>query len=75
MALEVLREIAAEICSGDFFTIMVDEATDFANISQLILCIRWVDNNLDRHEDFIRLHSLDVVNADNIVEVIKDVIL
>ena len=44
IALQVLREIAAEICSPDFFTIMVYEATDVATISQLTLCIRWVNN-------------------------------
>ena len=43
MVLQVLREIAAEIRSADFFTIMVDEVTDNANISQLTLCIHWVD--------------------------------
>ena len=75
MALQVLREIEAEIRSADFFTIMVDGAAHFANISQLTLCIHWVDDNLDCQEDFIGLHSLDVVNADTIVAVIKDVIL
>ena len=54
---------------------MADEATDVANNSQLTLRIRWVDDNLDRYEDFIGLHSLDVVSVDNIVAVIKDVIL
>ena len=43
MVLQVLREIAAEIRSADFFTIMVDEVTDNADISQLTLCIHWVD--------------------------------
>ena len=40
MALQALRKIAAEISSADFFTIMVDEATNVANILQLTLCIR-----------------------------------
>ena len=75
MALQVLREIAAEIRSVDFCTIIVDEATDVANISQLTLCILYVDNDLDCHEDFIGLYSLDVANADIIVAVIKDVFL
>ena len=75
MALQVLREIARENRSADFFTFMVDEATDVANISQLTLCIRWVEDNLDCHEDFIKLHSLDVPNVDIIEAVIKDVFL
>lgn len=40
MALQALQKIAAEIISADFFTIMVDEATNVANISKLTLCIR-----------------------------------
>ena len=75
MALQVLREIARENRRADFFTFMVDEATDVANISQLTLCIRWVEDNLDCHEDFIELHSLDVPNVDIIEAVIKDVFL
>ena len=69
-------EIALEMCCTDFFTIMVDEATNAANISQLTLCICWVGSNMDCHKDFIGLHSLDVaINGDIIVAVIKDVIL
>ena len=41
MTLQFLWEIAAEIRSANFFTMMVDEAT---NISLLILCIRWLDD-------------------------------
>ena len=75
MALRVLRDIASQIRSADFFTIMVDEATDVSNVSQLVLCIRWVDENLCAHEEFIGLHALDVANANTIVKVIKDVLL
>ena len=71
------RRNVCNVCGvGNFFTIMVDDATDVANISQLTLCIHWVDDNLYYHEDFIRLLSLDVANAEEvIVAVIKDVIL
>ena len=40
MALQVLRKVAVEIRNADFFNIMVDEATDVADISQFTLCIR-----------------------------------
>ena len=72
MTLQFLWEIAAEIRSANFFTMMVDEAT---NISLLILCIRWLDDSLDCREDFIGLHSLDDADTDTIVAVVKDVIL
>ena len=58
-----------------FFTIMILEATDVANISQLTLCISWVDDKLDCHKDFIGLYFLEITNGDTIVVVIKVVIL
>ena len=54
---------------------MVDEATDVSNSSQLVLCLRWVDDDLCPHEDFIGLHLLDTTDADTIVKVIKDILL
>ena len=40
MALQVLREIAREIRSAEFYSIMVDETSDVSNIEQLVMCIR-----------------------------------
>ena len=54
---------------------MVDEATDVSNTSQMVLCIRWVGDDLEPREDFIGLHAMEVINADAIVKVIKDVLL
>ena len=56
MTLHILRKTAAKIRSADFFTIMVDEATGVASISQLTSWICWVDDNLDCHENFIGVH-------------------
>ena len=39
LMLQVFQQIAVEICSADFFTTMVDKATNVANIAQLTLCI------------------------------------
>ena len=76
MALKILRDVAAEIRNAEFYTIMVDEATDVSNVSQLVLCLRWVDSDLNPHEEFIGLHSLGVANADLIVHVIiKDILV
>ena len=75
MALKILRDVAAEIRNAEFYTIMVDEATDASNVSQLALCLRWVDSDLNPHEEFIGLHYLGVANADLIVHVIKDILV
>lgn len=75
MALKVLREIASEIQSAEFFAIMVDESSDSANKEQLVLCIRWIEDDLTAREEFIGLHLLDETNATAIVSVIKDVLI
>jgi len=52
MALKVMREIASnlhKVC----LCIMADETTDCSNREQFVVCLRWVDDDLQVHEDFI----------------------
>ena len=72
MALKVLREIPSDIRNAEFFSILVDETTDVSNKTQLVLCIRWVDDDLNVFEDFIGLYKLDETNSNAITSVIKD---
>ena len=51
MAISIIRKISTRI-QGSFFTVMIDETTDMGNVEQVVLVIRWVDNNLCAHEDF-----------------------
>ena len=55
MSLQVIHEIASQIQSAPYFTVMIDEATDLANIEQVVLVIRSVKDNLTVTEDFIGL--------------------
>ena len=71
----MLREIAANIHTAPFFTIMVDETTDVSNREQVVLCIRWVSKDFEVHEDFIGLYKVDQIDARTLVFVIKDVLL
>ena len=66
MSLYFQREINSEI-SGKWFTIMVDETTDLSNTEQMVFCLRYVDDNLEVHEEFIGLYSLDSTSAESIV--------
>lgn len=67
----MLREISSNIQSAKYYTIMVDETGDVSNIEQLVLCLRWVDDSLQIHEDFIGLHTMKTTDADSIVKVIE----
>ena len=74
MALNILRRIAAELKQSRFFC-MSDECTDASNREQLVICIRWVDSNLEPHEEFKGMYKLDNIQADTIVAAIKDVLI
>ena len=71
MALNILRSVVRNI--GDrFFTIMCDECTDSSNGEQLVICLHWVDNCLEVHEDFIGLYFIPDITAGTILGVIKN---
>ncbi len=75
MALSALRKITAELSQTQFFCIMSDESTDASNREQLVICIRWVDSNLEAHEEFIGLYKLDNIKANSIVAAIRDALI
>ena len=54
---------------------MCDEATDVKNVSELVVCLRWVDDELEAHEEFIDLKNIPNTDADSIVRELGDVLL
>ena len=42
MALHILRKISINLQSTSFYTVMLDETTDVANVEQVVVCLRWV---------------------------------
>ena len=75
IALQILRNIAADLQNASFFTIMADECTDSANKEELVLCFHWVDDHLEVHEEFVGLYQISNTSADTIVAVIKDTLI
>ena len=67
MALRVLRKVAENIQNVDFYSIMCDEATDVKNVSELVVCLTWVDDELEAHDEFIGLKNMQNTDADSIV--------
>ena len=59
----VVRRILNKIHDVKFFAILADETRDAQNKEQLTTCIRWVDDQLDIHEDFIGLVHVEQSNA------------
>ena len=50
MALRVFREVAENIHDVNFYLIMCDEATDAKNVSELVVCLHWMDDELETHD-------------------------
>ena len=75
MALFILRDIAKNIESGVYYTIIADEVTDAANHEQFVLCLRWVDDDRHPHEEFLGQQSVSNNAADTLVAVICDVLI
>ena len=40
-----------------------------------MICMRWVDYDLNPNEDFIGLHKLKATNAGTLAFILKDVVL
>ena len=71
MALAILRKIAANIQKSKF-SILVDETTDQSVKEQVVIVLRWVDEKLEVHEDFIGLYVTDSIIANSLVSLIHD---
>ena len=71
MALNILRKIARNIQQAKFYSIMGDETADISNKEQLALCIRWVDDDLQVHKDFMGIDKIPNTTVDEIVKFIK----
>ena len=59
---------------SSYYSIMGDETTDIINKKQFVICIHWVDNDLNANEDFNGLHELSVANAETLAFILKDVV-
>lgn len=75
MSQAVLCEIARKLQQAEFFTIMTDECVDCANNEQLAICIRYVDDNVNVHEEFIGLYQIPNILANTIVAALQDTLV
>ena len=58
MANRIMRDIVHRITSsGSYFSIMVDEKTNFSRTKQVVFALRWVGDDLKPHEEFLGIHQ------------------
>ena len=64
-----------EDIGSKYFSIIADEYTDISNKEQLTFCLRWVDEYLDTHEDFIGFYNIPNISSTAIFLAIKDALI
>ncbi len=69
----VLR-ILQDIHSSPLLAVIADEATEKSNKEQLTLVVRWISDVIVS-EEFLGLYCLSTIDAQSIVDVMKDAIL
>ena len=72
MSKQLLRKKLYDINRSRMFSLMCDEYTDVSNKQQLSMCVRWIDDSLNPHEDFLGFYELPNIASDTIVSAIKD---
>ena len=75
MALRIIRQVSQNIRDSACYTIMADECTDKSNKEQFTICMRWVGEDLQDHEDLIGLYEVDSIDAKSLVHAIRDTLL
>ena len=74
MAHQIICELSDEVRST-FFATIYDKYTDVSNKEQLIICLRWVDDYFQSHQDFFGFYKLKDIKSNTIVAAIRDVLL
>ena len=64
MANQILREIALSIQYSKCFSLMAGEVTDILNVEQVAICLCYVDENFELHEDLVGLLAVDNIKSD-----------
>ena len=75
MTLQILKKVCKNIQDSVCYSIMADQCTVISNQEQFTICIRSVSEDLQDHEDFIGLYEVAGIDADCLVQAIKDTLL
>lgn len=75
MGLSVLRRLLCEIRRAQWFSLILDEATDVSHKEQMVVCIRWVDEDFSIHEDPLGLIHLPKTDAGTLTSAFKDCLI
>jgi hypothetical protein len=72
MSQNILRSVLCEIRQALFYAILADEVRDLSNREQLVLCIRWLNEDYEVFEEPMGLIQLTDSKASTILSAIQD---
>ncbi|XP_011407314.1 PREDICTED: uncharacterized protein LOC105314697, partial [Amphimedon queenslandica] len=75
MALNLLRNLLAEIRQSQWFALIFDETRDQSGLGQLCISIWWADQSYTVSEDIIGMMEMQQTDALTISNALKDVLL
>ena len=53
---------------------MADEVADVSNKEQVVVCLRYVDNDFAIHEEFVGIHQVASIQSDVFVAGLRDIL-
>jgi len=74
LASNVTKSIIKNIKVAGIYSILIDETQDLSRHEQVSFVIRYVDNNLNPHENFIGFYKTDRTDAESLTNLIKTVL-
>ena len=72
---QVLSTILIPIKENSIYSLMSDEWTDIANLEQLSICVRTVNDNLEVFERVLGIYEIPNIRSETIVTAIKDALI
>ena len=70
-----LREIMTDVKNSGPYSVLAEETADVSNVEELVICSRWVDEDLIAHEECLGMHPLKVTSGVDVFPIIKDILL
>ncbi|KAK3095241.1 hypothetical protein FSP39_012040 [Pinctada imbricata] len=71
----ILRHLLDSVKTSKWYSVMADECMDVSYEEQLVICVRWVDSDLQIHEDMLGLLKIESQTSNYITAAIKDILL
>ena len=72
MSNQLLRKKLYDINRSRLFSLMCNEYTDVSNKQQVSMCVRWIDDSLNPHEDLLSFYELPNIASDTIASSMKN---